>query len=136
MLVSVYKLIFKDADCMKLATSNKTEIGTYTTDKTKVIGSCKLLAVHPDTQCLKEVTFHVTSHEGSVVLSCAATFELSLIQPHSNLESIPSSASWITSNAYYPRKKFQKICKYQSQVKICVQARNNLPYFTCTRKYC
>ena len=39
--VSVYKLIFKDTDCKKLAPGNKGEIGTYTTDKIKVIGSCE-----------------------------------------------------------------------------------------------
>ena len=38
MSVSVYKLIFKDTDFKKLAPSSKLEIGTYTTDKTKVIG--------------------------------------------------------------------------------------------------
>ena len=105
MSVSVHHFIFKDADCMKLAPSNKLEIGTFTSDKTKVIGSCTLLAVHPDTQCLQEVTFHVTSHKGSVVLSCATTLDLCLLQPHSNLDSIPSSASLIKSKADYPRKK-------------------------------
>ena len=85
------------------------KIGTYTTDKIKVILSCTLFVVHPDTQCLKEVTFHVTSHEGSVVLSCATTLELSLIQPHNNLDFIPSSTSLISSNADHPRKnKSQK----------------------------
>ena len=76
MPVSVYHLIFKDADCMKLAPSNKLKIGTYTAGKIKVIGSCTLLVVHPGTQCLQEVTFHVTSHEGSVVLSCVTTLDL------------------------------------------------------------
>ena len=61
MPVSVYKLVCKDPDCKKLAPSSSLEIGTYTTDKIKVIGSCTLLVVHPDTQCLKEVTFHVTA---------------------------------------------------------------------------
>ena len=78
MSVSGYKLVFQDPDCTKLAPSSKLAIGTYTTDKTKVVGSCILYAVHPDTQCLQEVAFHVTSHEGSVVLSCATTLALSL----------------------------------------------------------
>ena len=90
---------------MKLAPSRKLEIVTYTADKIKVIGSGTLLAVYPDTHCLKEVIFHVTSHEGSVVFSCVITLELHLIQPCSNLDSIPSSASLITSKADYPRKK-------------------------------
>ena len=72
---------------MKFTPSSKLKIGAHTADKIKVIGSCTLLAVHPDTQCLKEVTFHVTSHEGSVVLSCVTTLEFCLIQPCSNLES-------------------------------------------------
>ena len=94
---------------MKLAPSSKLDIGTYTADKINVIGSCTLLAVHPDTQCLKEVTFHVTSHEGSVVLFCATTLDLCLIQPHSNLDSFPFSASLITGKADYSRKtKSQK----------------------------
>ena len=104
MPVSVYKLVCKDPDCKKLASSSKLEIGTYTTVKIKVIGSCTLFVVHPETQCLREVTFHVTSHEGSVVLSCLTTFELSLIQPCNNLDFISSSASLISSNADYPRR--------------------------------
>ena len=51
MSVSIYKLMFQDPDCEKLASSSKLEIGTYTTDKIKVIGSCILFVVHPDTQC-------------------------------------------------------------------------------------
>ena len=67
MPVSVYRTIFHDADCQKLAPSSKM-IKTYTTDKIPVIGSCRLLVVHPDTQSLEEVTFQVTSQEGSVIL--------------------------------------------------------------------
>ena len=85
-----------------------------------------MFLVHQDTQCLKEVTFQVTSHEGSVVLSCMTTLELSLIQPCNNLDFIPSSASLITSNADYPRKNKsqknmqvsrpgQKICSSKEQ---------------------
>ena len=127
MPVSVYQLIFKDADCMKFAPSSKLEIGTYTADKIKVIGSCTLLVVHPNAQCLKKVTFHVTSHEVSVVLSCVTTLELCLIQPHSNLDSIPSGASLITSKGNYPRKKkSQNYMLVSKPRKMCVQARNNL----------
>ena len=97
---------------MKLAPSSILEIGTYTTDKIKVIGSCTLLAVHPDTQGLQEATFHVTSHEDSVVLSCVTTLELSLIQPHNNLDPILPSASLISSKGDYLRKsKFQTTMK-------------------------
>ena len=103
--VSMYKLIYDDPDCKKLAPSSE-EIGTYTTDKIKIIGSCELLAVHPYTNCLMEISFQVTSHEGSVVLSCVTTLELDLIQPCNNLEnSIPSSASLISSKADYPYRR-------------------------------
>ena len=76
MPVSVYHLIFKDVDCMKLPPRSKMEIGTYTSDKINVIRSCTLLVVHQDTQCLQGVKFHVTSNEGSVVLFCATTLDL------------------------------------------------------------
>ena len=89
MPASVYQLTIDDPDCEKLAPSNKLDIGTYTTDKIKVTVSCTLFAVHPDTQSLKEVTFHVKSHEGSVVLSCVTTLKLTLIQPHNNWTLFP-----------------------------------------------
>ena len=104
MPVSVYKLVFQDLDCTKPAPSSKLEIGTYTTNKIKVVGSCILYVVHPDTQCLQEVTFHVTSHEGSVVLSCATTLALSLIQPHTSLDCLPPSSSLICSSADHSLK--------------------------------
>ena len=49
MPVSIYQLIFKNADCMKFAPSNELEMGTYTADKIKVTISCTVLVVHPDT---------------------------------------------------------------------------------------
>ena len=60
--------------------------------------------VHPDIQCLQEVTFHVTSHEGSVVLSYATTLALRFIQPCTSLDCLPSSTSLITSCADHPFK--------------------------------
>ena len=44
-----------------------------------------------------EVTFQVTSHEGSVIVSCAASFEVGLIQPHRDLDDISDSGSLIYS---------------------------------------
>ena len=55
MPVSVYKLVFQDPDCKKLAPS-KPEIGTFTTDTVKLVGSCMFYLVHPDTKHLQEVT--------------------------------------------------------------------------------
>ena len=117
MPVSVYKLVFQDQDCQKLAPSSKLDIGTYTTNKIKVIGSCILFAVHLDTQCLQEVTFYVISQEGSVVLSCATTLALSLVQPHSSLDHLPKGASLISSSADHPMKD-------ESKLNIYVLARN------------
>ena len=104
MPMSVYKLVFQDQDCTKLASSSKLEIGTYTTDKTKGFGSCALYGVHPDTQCLQEVTFHVASNNGSVVLSCATMLALSLIQPCTSLDYLPPCASLITRSDDHPMK--------------------------------
>ena len=50
MPVSVYKVVFQDSDCKKLAPS-KFEIGTYSTDTVKLAGSCVFCLVHPDTKC-------------------------------------------------------------------------------------
>ena len=53
MPVHVYKLVFQDPDCKKLAPS-KLEIGTYTTDTVKLVGSYMFYLMHPDTKCLKK----------------------------------------------------------------------------------
>ena len=82
MPVSVYWLLYKDPDCQKLAPRNKSKIKTCTTERIQIVGSCNLFVLHPDTKCLMEVTFQVTSHEDSVIVSCAASFELGLIQAH------------------------------------------------------
>ena len=82
MPISVHKLIYKDEDGTKLASSNKVAVKTYTTEKIKIVGSCKLFVLQPDTKHLQEVTLQVTSHEGSVIISCATSPKLGLIQPH------------------------------------------------------
>ena len=120
--VSMYKLIFKVTDCKMLA-SNSKEIGTYTTEKIPVIGSCTLLTEHLESQDFQEVTFHITSQESSVVLSCMTALALGLIQPHEKLDFKPSSASLI-SNKLITQRSSRK--KYQSQGRIDVQAKNNL----------
>ena len=95
MPISVYKVIYKDEDCTKLAPSNKVAVKTYTTKKIKIVGSCKLFIVHPDTKCLQEETFQVVSHEGSVIISCATSIDLNLIQPHRDLDVVPGEGSLI-----------------------------------------
>ena len=108
MPVSVYKLVFQDPDCKKLAPS-KLEIGTYTTDTVKLAGSCMFYLVHPDTKHLLEVTLYVASNNGSVLLSCVATLALGLIQPQNRLDYLPPRASLITGSADHPKKAMSKI---------------------------
>ena len=103
MPVSVYKLVFQDPGCEKLAPS-KLKIGTYTTDKVKFVVSCTFYLVHPDTKCLQEVTLYVASNNGHVLLSCATTLTLGLIQPHTRLDYLPPRASLITSSTDHPKK--------------------------------
>ena len=62
-LASVYKLVFCDPDLKKLAPS-KLEIGNYTPDTVKLVGSCTFYLVHPDTKPPQEVTFYVASNNG------------------------------------------------------------------------
>ena len=99
MPISVYWLIYKDTDCQKLAPSNKSKVKTYSTEKIQIVGSSDLFVLHPETKCLQEVTFQVTSHEGSVIVSCATSLELGLIQPHRNLDVVPDSGNVIYSKA-------------------------------------
>ena len=94
-LLSVYKLIFKDPDCEQLVPSTKAAIRTDTTDKINTIGFGNLFVVHPDISKLKQVTLYATSHGGSVVLSCKTSLKLNLIHPCSNLDQIPDCASLI-----------------------------------------
>ena len=109
MPASVYKIVFQDPDCKKLAPGSKLEIGTHTINKVKAVGSCVLYAVHPYTQCLQEVTFFVACNNGSVVLSHATMLALSLIQPHTSLDYLPSCASLIASSADHPMKTKSQI---------------------------
>ena len=83
MPLSVYKLVFNDAELKKLGPSDL-EIGTYTTDTVKIVGSCLFHFIHPDTKKLQEVTFYVAKNDGSV-LSCTTTLVVGLIQPHTRL---------------------------------------------------
>ena len=114
--ISVYKLIYKDKDCTKLEPSTKAAVKTYTTEKIKIIGSCKMFVVHLDTKLLHEVTFQVTSHEGSVIVSCATNIELGLIHPHSNLDKVPEEGSLIYSIADTSKKKKIKHCQAEKFV--------------------
>ena len=119
--LSVYKLIFKDPDCEQLTPSDKVTIRTHTTDKINIVGSCSLFVVHPDTCSFKQITFYVTNHEGSVVLSCEISLRLSLIHPHSNWHQIPDCASLVCSKADHPRKRTSKKSVQGKYIHQCVK---------------
>ena len=95
--------MFKDSDLEKLAPSTF-EIGTYTTDTVKIVGSCLFYLIHPETKKLQEVTFYVAQNDGSVLLSCTITLVLALIQLYARLDYLPPRASLITSSVDHPKK--------------------------------
>ena len=103
MPASMYQLVFNDAKMQKMAPS-KLQVGTYTTDTVKIVGSCTFYLVHPDTKKLIGVTFYVAMNNGSVLLSCKTTLLLGLIQPRPRLDYLPPRASLIASSADHPRK--------------------------------
>ena len=82
---------------------NKLQIGTYTNDTVKIVGTCKLYLVHPDTKKLIGTIFYVATNDGSVLLSCKSTLALDLIQPRSRLDYLPPRASLITSTQDHPK---------------------------------
>ena len=100
---SVYKLVYRDPNMEKLI-PNKLQIGTYTNDTVKIVGTCKLYLVHPDTKKLIETIFFVATNDSSVVLSWKSTLALDLIQPRSRLDYLPPRASLITSTQDHPKK--------------------------------
>ena len=106
MPASVYKLVFCDPNLEKL-TPNKLQIGTYTSDTVKIVGTCKLYLVHPDTKKLVETIFYVATNDGSVLLSGKSTLVLDLIQSRSRLDYLPPRANLITSTQDHPKKTKQ-----------------------------
>ena len=102
MPASMYQLVFKDPKMQKLTPSNL-QVGTYTTDSVKIVGSCKFHLVHLDTKRLLETAFYIAMN-GSVLLSCKITLLLGLIQPRSGLDYLPPRVSLITSSADHPKK--------------------------------
>ena len=73
MPASVYKLVFQDPNMEKVIPS-KLQIGTYTNDIVKIVGTCKLYLVHPDTKKLIDTIFYMATNDGSVLLPCTAHF--------------------------------------------------------------
>ena len=103
MPVSVYRLLYHDHDLKKL-TSSQLKIGTYTNDTVKILGSCTIYPLHPESKKLKEAVFYIVSNDDSVLLSCNTSLALGIIQPIPRLDYLPPRASLITSNADHPRK--------------------------------
>ena len=64
---SVYKMVFNEPELKRLAHSDL-EIGTYTTNTVKIVGSCPFYLVHLNTEKLQELTFYVAKNESSVLL--------------------------------------------------------------------
>ena len=61
--------------------------------------------MHPNTRSLKQVTFKVVNHEGSVIISCATSLDLGLVQQHSELYTrVPDGRRLIFSSADDPNK--------------------------------
>ena len=103
MPVSVYRLIYQDQDLKKLTPCNL-KMGTYTADTIRIIGTTTIYLIHPDSKQPTEMIFHVASNEGSVLLSCNASLNLSLIQSRPRLDYLPPRASLITTKEDHPRK--------------------------------
>ena len=55
----------------------------------KIIGSCNIYIIYPDTRCLEETQFYVAGNEGSILISCATSLALSLIKLHEKLDHPP-----------------------------------------------
>ena len=103
MPVSVYRLIYQDQDLKKLTPCNL-KIRKYMADTIRIIGTTTIYLIHPDTKQPTKMTFHVASNEDSVLLSCNASLNLSLIQSRPRLDYLPPRASLITSKEDHPRK--------------------------------
>ena len=115
MPASVYRVVVKDSEMKKLAPSSL-EIGTYTTDTEKVVGSCMVYLVHLDNKKMKDVTFFVAANDGSMLLSCKTTLMLGLIQPMTRLDYLPPRASLITNSADHPKKTKSTLCVQKQKV--------------------
>ena len=103
MPVSVYRLIYQDQDLKKLTPCNL-KIGTYVADTIRIIGTTTIYLIHPDSKQPTEMTFHVASNEGSILLSCNTSMTLGLMQSKPRLDYLPLRASLITSKEDHPRK--------------------------------
>ena len=123
MPASVYKLVFRYANLEKLA-PNKMQIGTYTNNTVKIVGTCKLYLVHPDTKNLKETTFYVATNDASMLLSCNSTLDVDLIQTRSSLDYLPPRASLITNTQDHPKKTRQAHLHVHRSQQVAAQSKH------------
>ena len=122
MPASVHRLMFKDPEMKKLAPS-KLEIGTYTTDTVKIVGSHRFFLVNPDSKKLADVTFFIAINDGSALLSYKTTLALGPIQTRSRLDYMSPTASLITISVDHPKKtKLAKVSVHTSQKKVSTQS--------------
>ena len=119
MPTSIYRLVFKDPDLKKIAPSTM-EIGTYTADMVKIVGSCIFYLVHQDTKKLQEVTLFVAENDGSVLLSYTTTLVLGLIQPRTRCGHLPPRASLITSAENHLKKTKCQVTVHSSRTDCAV----------------
>ena len=115
-------LVFNDCELKKLAPS-KLEIGTYTANTVRIVGSCLFYLVHLDTEKLQEMTFYLAKSDDSVLLSCTTTLVLGFIQPHTRLDYLPPRASLITSSLDHPRKT-KRVSVHRSKREVSTQSIN------------
>ena len=102
---SIYKIQYYDPDCTKLLPSKKNGINNYTKHSVPVNGSCELFVLHQDDQCFHKVKFQVVSVEGSVIISCATSINLNLIQIPDQLDTkIPDCTGLVYNSANAPYK--------------------------------
>ena len=128
MLISVYHLVFQDPQMKKLAPC-KLQIGTYTADTVKIIGSCTFSVVHPDSKKVIQVTFYVATNDGRMLLSCRTTLALHVMQPRSQLDYTPPRASLITSTMDHPKKTDQHPNSIVLTRSVCSNARCASPSY-------
>ena len=120
--MSVYRLMFKDSEVKKLTPSGF-EIGTYTTDIIKIVGSCRFYLIHPDSKKFLEATFFIAINDGSILLSYKSTLALGLMQPSSRLDYLYPRASLITSSIDHPKKtKSAKVSVCWSRQDVATQS--------------
>ena len=133
MPASAYRLVFKDPELKKLVPSTM-EIGTYTTDTVKIVGSCIFYLDHLDIKKLQEVAFFVAENNGNVLLPCTPTLVLGLIHPITRLDYLTQRAGLITSTVDCPKKTKSQVAVHNSRKDCTVSPWKNVVPKLITRR--